>query len=76
MSQTEPNQRLANSFADSRHCGDNRNFITKSKAKGLFDIPFVNIQIYGTQSAKNNCIRDWNNVRNNFPRIPLHKCTY
>ena len=76
MSQIETDQRLANSFVDLRHCGDNHTYLTKSKAKGLLDIPFVNTQIYGTQSVKYNCIKDWNNFRNNFPHIPLHKCTY
>ena len=74
MSQTETNQRLANSFVDLRHCGDNHNYLTKSRAKGLFDIPFVNTQIYSTKSIKYNCIKDWNNFRNNFPHITLHKC--
>ena len=41
MSQIETNQRLANSFVDLRHCGDKHNYLTKSKAKGLLDIPFV-----------------------------------
>ena len=76
MSQIETNQRLANSFVDLRHCGDNHTYLTKSKAKGLLDIPLVNTQIYGTQSVKYNCIKDWNNFRNNFSHIPLHKCTY
>ena len=75
MSQIETNQRLANSFVDLRHCGDNHTYLTKSKAKGLLDIPLVNTQIYGTQSVKYNCIKDWNNFRNNFSHIPLHKCT-
>ena len=76
QSQIETNQRLANSFVDLRHCGDNHTYLTKSKAKGLLDIPLVNTQIYGTQSVKYNCIKDWNNFRNNFSHIPLHKCTY
>ena len=76
MYQIETNQRLANFFVDLRHCGDNHSYLTKSKAKGLLDIPFVNTQICGTHSAKHNFIRDWNNFRNNFPHIPLHKCTY
>ena len=66
MYQIETNQRLANSFVDLRHCGDNQTYLTKSKAKGLLDIPLVNTQIYGTQSVKYNCIKDWNNFRNNF----------
>ena len=76
MFQIETNGRLANSFVDLRHCGDNHNYLTKSKVKGLFDIPFVNTQICGTQSAKYSCIRDRKNFRNNFPHIHLHKCTF
>ena len=39
MSQIETNQRLANSFVDLRHCGNNHNYLTKSnKAKCLLDI--------------------------------------
>ena len=73
MSQIKTNhQKLANSFVDLRHCGDNHTYLTKSKPKGLLDIPFVNTQIYGTQSVKHDCIKDWNNFRNNFS--PLHKC--
>ena len=76
MSQIETNQRLTNSFLDLRHCNDKRNYLTKSKAKGLLDIPFVNTQICSTQSLKYNCIKDWNNFRSNFPHTPLYKCTY
>ena len=76
MSQIETNQRLTKSFVDLKHCGDNHTHLTKLKAKGLLDIPFVNAQIYGTQSVKYNCIIDWNSFRNSFSHIPLHKCTY
>ena len=72
MSQIETNQRLANSFVDLWHCSDNHTYLTKSKAKGDLDIPSINTQIYGTQSVKYNCIKDWNNFRNNFSHI----CTY
>ena len=48
MSQIETNQRVANSFVDLRHCSDNKNYLTKSNAKGLLDIPFIDTQIYGT----------------------------
>ena len=76
MSQIETNQRSVNSFVDLRHYGDNHNYQTKSEAKGLLDIPFVNTQIYGIQSDKYNCIKDWNNFRNNFSHMLLHKCNY
>ena len=45
MSEIETNRRLANSFVDLRHCGDNHNYLTKSKARDLLDISFVNTQI-------------------------------
>ena len=76
MSQIQTNQRFVNYFVDLRHGGDNHTYVTKFKAKGLLDIPFVNKQIYGTQSVKYNCIKDSNNFRNNFSHIPLHKRTY
>ena len=60
MSQIETNQKLANSFADLKHCSDSHNYQTKSKTKGIIDIPLLNTQIYGTQSVKYNCIKDWN----------------
>ena len=76
MSQIESNQGLSSSFVDLRQCGDNHNYLNKFKARGLLDIPFVNTQIYGTQSVRYNCIKDWNNFSNNFPHVPLHKCSY
>ena len=45
-------------LVDLKHCGDNLNYQTKSKTKGLFDIQFFNTQIHGSQSAKSNCIKD------------------
>ena len=76
MSQTETNKKSANSFADLKHYGDSDNYETKSKTKGLLDIPLLNTQIYGTQSVKYNCIKDWNDFRNNFPNLLPHQCTY
>ena len=76
MSQIESNKKLAISFADLKHCGDSHNYQTKSKTKGLLDIPILNTHIYGTQSVKYNCIKDWNNFRNNFPNLLPHQYTY
>ena len=76
MSQIERNQKFANSFADLKHCRNSHNYQTKSKTEGLLDIPFLNTQIYGTQSFKYDCIKDSNNFRNNFPNLLLHQCTY
>ena len=48
MSQIEKKlKKLANSLADLNHCSDSRNYLTKSKAKRLFDITLPNAQIYG-----------------------------
>ena len=76
MSQIETNQRLANSFIDLRHYGDNHNYLTKSKVKGLLNIPFANTKIHDTQSLKYSYKKDWKNFRNNFPHIPSYKCNY
>lgn len=56
MSQIETSQNLANAIADLKHCGDSLNYQTKSKTKGLLDIPLLNIKIHGTQFVKNNCV--------------------
>ena len=56
MFQIKTHQRLANSVVHLEHCGDDHNYLTKSKAKGLLDILFVNTVIFDTQSVKYNCI--------------------
>ena len=43
MSPIEANQRLTTSFVDLRHCSNNHSYLTKSKAKGLLDVPLINI---------------------------------
>ena len=70
MSRIETNKKVV-LFCKLKHCGKNYNYQTKSKTTRL-----LNIQIYGTQSTKYNCIKDWNNFRNNFPNTSLHHCTY
>ena len=66
MSQIETTQKLANFFADLKHCGDSHNYQTKSKTKGLLDIPLLNTQIYGTQSVKYNCIKGLEQFQKQF----------
>ena len=77
MSQIETNQRLVNFFIDLRHCGDNHIYLTKSKAKGLLDIPLVKTQIYGTQSVKYNVSRTGTTSEITFhiylcTNVPIH----
>ena len=55
MSQIETTQKLTNSFAGLKHCGDSHNYPTKSKTKRLPDKPHANTQISGTQFVKYNC---------------------
>ena len=74
-SHIETNKKVASSFVELKHNGDNKNYKTKSKTKRLLDTPFLNTEIYGTLKYKHNCIKDWYNFRNNFPNIPLHQCT-
>ena len=76
MLRIETNQKLSNSFAELKQGGDSHNYQNKSKTKGLLDIPLLNTQMYGIQSVKYNCIKDWNNFRNNFLNILPHQNTY
>ena len=55
MTQIETNQKLINSLADLKHCGDSHNYQTKPKTKRL-DIPLLNTLIYDTQSVKYYCV--------------------
>ena len=76
VSQLEENEKLSSSFADLKHCGENHNYQTRSKAKKLLDIPLFQTDTYETNSTKYNCITDWNNFRKTFPNIPQNECTY
>ena len=78
MSQINTNhQRLANYFVDLRHCGDNHTYLTKSKAKGLLDIPFVNTQIYGMIYVCQTWLyQGLEQVQKQFLTFALHKCRY
>ena len=75
-SQIGTNQKLANSFADLKHCADSHNYQSKSKTKRRLDIPLLNTQNYGTRSVKNNCIKGWSNSRNSFSNQIPHQYTY
>ena len=71
MSQTETTQKLANSFADLKHCSDSHNYQTKSKTKQLLDAPLLKIHRFMVHNLLN--IKDWNNFRNNFPNLLPHQ---
>ena len=74
MNQIEQNEKIAKSFSKLKYCGDNHNYQTKSAARKLLDTPCFSTNFYGTQSAKNHCIIDWNNFKKQFPSlIPLER---
>ena len=76
MSQTKTNKKLAESFIQLKHFGDDHNYQTRAKSTILLDIPHFSTNYYGTHSAKYNCIKDWNKFRNNFPSTLLNQCYY
>ena len=76
MSQTKTNKKLAESFIQLKHFGDDHNYQTRAKSIILLDIPHFSTNYYGTHSAKYNCIKDWNKFRNNFPSTLLNQCYY
>ena len=49
--QLEQDEQLAKSFPALKHCGDNRNYQTRSTIKRLLDTPLLNTDTYGMQST-------------------------
>ena len=43
---------------------------TRSATHNLLDIPFTETNMYGKNSIKNHCIRDWNNLKKDLSDIP------
>ena len=76
MSLIEEDEKIAESFASLKHCGDNHHYQTRSKTKKLLDIPLFKTDTYGTHSVKYNCIVDWNNFKKKFPSLPPQDYTY
>ena len=46
------------------------NYNTRSATHNLLDIPFTKTNMYGKNSIKNRCIKDWNNLKNDLSDIP------
>ena len=49
---------------------DKHNYNTRSATHNLLDIPLTETNMYGKNSIKNLCIRDWNNLKRGFSDIP------
>ena len=69
MNQIEQNEKLAKSFSQLKYCGYNHNYQTMSGTRKLLDIPYVKTDAYDTQSAKYQCIIDWNNFKKTFSNL-------
>ena len=76
MSQIEHDEKLAKSFVELKHCGDNHTYETRSKTNRLLDVPFFNTDAYGTHSSKYHCIIDWNDFRRTFSSLLSTEFTY
>ena len=76
MSQIETIPKCSQFFCWPKVLGNSHNYQTKSKTKLLLSIPLLNTQIYGTQSFKYNCIKNWDSFRNNIPDLLPRQCTY
>ena len=55
--QIEQNENLVASFPGLKYCGEHHTYDTRSKIQKSFDIPNNKTHTYGTQSAKQNCIK-------------------
>ena len=52
------------------HAKDKYNYNTRSATHNLLDIPLTKTNMYGENSIKNHCIRDWNNLKKDLSDIP------
>ena len=52
------------------HAKDEHKSSTRSATHNLLDIPLTKTNMYGKNSIKNHCIRDWNNFKKDLPDIP------
>ena len=51
------------------HAKDRHNYNTRSATHDLLDIPLTKTNMYGKNSIKNHCIRDWNNFKKDLSDI-------
>ena len=69
MLQIKQNKQIAASFLGLKYCGKRDNYMTRSAAKKLLHIPANRTDRYGKQSAKYNCILDWNKFKKDFDGV-------
>ena len=68
MYQIQHSPKLSASFP-TRYAKDKHNYNTRSATHNLLDIPLTKTNMYGKNSIKNLCIRDWNNFKRDFSNI-------
>ena len=69
MLQIEINKQLAASISRLKYSSENHNYTTPFLTWKLLDIPSNRIDKYGKQSARFNCIIDWNKFKKYFPDV-------
>ena len=69
MYQIEHSPKLS-AFFPTLYVKDKHNYNTRSATHNLLDIPLTKTNMYGKNSIKNLCIRDWNNLKRDFSDIP------
>ena len=52
------------------HAKDKYSYNTRSATHNLLDIPLGKANMYGKNSIRNHCIRDWNNLKKDLSDIP------
>ena len=68
MYQIQQSPKLSASFS-ALHAKDKHNYNTRSATHDLSDI-LTKPNMYGKNSIKNHCIRDWNNLKKDLSDIP------
>ena len=69
--QIQHSSKLTASFP-TLYAKDKHNYNTRSATHNLLDISSTKTNMYGKNSIKNLCIRDWNNLKRDFSDI--HNC--
>ena len=69
MYQIQHSPKLSAPFP-SLHANDKQSYNTRSATHILLDISLTKTNMYGKNSIKNHCIRDWSNLKKDLSNIP------
>ena len=70
MYQIQHSPKLSATFP-TLYAKDKHNYNTTSATHNLLDIPLTKTNMYGKNSNKNLCIKDWNNLKRDIPDSQL-----